>query len=95
MQDFVRRVLDVDKNTRFFPLPLVVYVGQNNTTTQKLARLRITKNDEITIKLVRDEKVRISKTDVTGDKEIPGASLVLTDESGKEVASWKSGSKKA
>ena len=45
-------------------------------------------NDEITIKLVRDEKVRISKTDVTGDKEIPGASLVLTDESGKEVSSW-------
>ena len=34
-------------------------------------------------------KVRISKTDVTGDKEVPGATLVLKDSTGKET-SWVS-----
>lgn len=39
---------------------------------------------------VKEYKVRISKTDVTGQNEVAGASLVLKNESGKEVASWVS-----
>ncbi len=37
---------------------------------------------------IKEYKVRISKTDVTGQNEISGASLVLKNESGKEIASW-------
>ncbi|MDD3185051.1 MAG: SpaA isopeptide-forming pilin-related protein, partial [Anaerostipes sp.] len=35
-------------------------------------------------------KVEISKTDVTGEKELPGASLTILDKDGKEVDSWVS-----
>ena len=38
----------------------------------------------------KEYKVRISKTNVTGDAEVPGASLVLKDSNSKEVASWVS-----
>jgi uncharacterized surface anchored protein len=37
-----------------------------------------------------ENKVRISKTDVTGEKELPGATLVVKDSTGKEVATWVS-----
>lgn len=54
---------------KYDDLPLVVYVGQNNTTTQKLARLRITKNDEITIKLkALGSRVRVYKVDDNGER---------------------------
>ena len=36
-------------------------------------------------------KVEISKTDITGDNEIEGAKLTITDENGKVVESWISG----
>lgn len=43
---------------------------------------------EVVNKTTRTE---ITKTDVTGDKELPGAKLTLTDkETGKEVTSWTS-----
>ena len=41
----------------------------------------------------KELKVKISKTDITGEKEVPGATLVLKDESGKEIASWVSTTK--
>lgn len=43
------------------------------------------------IKMVNEPasyKVRISKTSVTGDVEVPGASLTLKDEKGTEIKSW-------
>ncbi len=39
-------------------------------------------------------KVEVSKTDVTGKKELEGAKLSVTDSKGKEVDSWTSTSKK-
>lgn len=38
----------------------------------------------------KNSKVRISKTDITGEKEIPGATLVLKDEKNKVVDTWVS-----
>lgn len=35
-------------------------------------------------------KVEISKTDITSENELPGASLTILDENGKEVESWVS-----
>ena len=33
-------------------------------------------------------KVQISKTDITGDKEIPGAKLIILDKNDQVVESW-------
>lgn len=38
-------------------------------------------------------KVKISKTDITGSKEIPGAKLTILDRDGNEMESWTSGKK--
>ena len=35
-------------------------------------------------------KVSISKTDITGKQEVPGAKLTIIDKDGKEVESWTS-----
>ncbi len=35
-------------------------------------------------------KVSISKQDITGDKEIPGAKLQVKDETGKVIEEWTS-----
>ena len=54
---------------KYDDLPLVVYVGKDKNTTQKLARLRITKNDEITIKLkALGSRVRVYKVDDNGER---------------------------
>ena len=37
-----------------------------------------------------DKQVQISKTDITGEKEVVGAELIITDESGNVVDSWTS-----
>ena len=37
-----------------------------------------------------DKQVQISKTDITGEKEVVGAELTITDESGNVVDSWTS-----
>lgn len=41
----------------------------------------------------RPTKVKISKTDITGENELPGAMLTVADEAGKVVESWTSGKK--
>ena len=49
---------------KYDDIPLVVYVGKNNNTSQKLARLRINSNNEITIKLnIYGSRIRIFKID--------------------------------
>ena len=54
---------------KYDDLPLVVYVGKDNNATQKLARLRITKSDEITIKLKSlGSRVRVYKVDDNGER---------------------------
>ena len=60
--------------------------------------INITKTDNTTkvISVAKEvvnktTRTEITKTDVTGDKELPGAKLTLTDkETGKEVTSWTS-----
>ena len=37
-----------------------------------------------------DKQVQISKTDITGQKEVVGAELIITDESGNVIDSWTS-----
>ncbi len=45
----------------------------------------------LNIKNYKDEyDINISKTDVTQSKEVPGATLVVKDNTGKEIASWVS-----
>lgn len=54
---------------------------------------KIALKDSVTlnIKNYKDEyDINISKTDVTQSEEVPGATLVIKDASGKEVASWVS-----
>lgn len=43
----------------------------------------------ITVTMV-DKQVQISKTDITGEKEVVGAELTITDESGNVIDSWTS-----
>lgn len=53
--------------------------------------------DTVEIQKVRMEddvtKVKISKTDITGKKELPGAKLTILDSEGKAVESWVSADK--
>lgn len=45
----------------------------------------------MTIKHYKEEyDIKVSKTDVTQSKEVPGATLVIKDEAGKVLASWVS-----
>lgn len=48
---------------------------------------------EIQKQVIEDDvtKVEISKTDITGDNEIEGAKLTITDENGNIVETWTSG----
>lgn len=48
---------------------------------------------EIQKQVMEDDvtKVEISKTDITGDNEIEGAKLTITDENGNIVETWTSG----
>ena len=48
---------------------------------------------EIQKQIMEDDvtKVEISKTDITGDTEIEGAKLTITDENGNIVETWTSG----
>jgi uncharacterized surface anchored protein len=53
-----------------------------------------TVDDGFTVKTVKmiDKQVTMTKTDVTGEKEVPGAQMTVTDkETGKAVDSWTSG----
>ena len=58
------------------------------------SEITFTVNEDGTVQTVvmKDDttKVHISKTDITGDKEIGGAKLVVKDKNGKVVDSWTS-----
>ena len=46
-------------------------------------------DDGVVINIIMtDKQVQISKTDITGEKEVVGAELTITDESGNVVDSW-------
>lgn len=48
-------------------------------------------DDGVVINIIMtDKQVQISKTDITGEKEVVGAELTITDESGNVVDSWTS-----
>ena len=48
-------------------------------------------DDSVVINItMTDKQVQISKTDITGEKEVVGAELTITDESGNVVDSWTS-----
>ena len=55
--------------------------------------MKFTANDkENQLIVMKDKQVSFTKTDVTGEKEVEGATIVVTDkETGKEVDSWVSG----
>ena len=60
-------------------------------------RVEFTIEDTVEIQKVKMEddvtKVEISKTDITGKKELPGAKLTILDSEGKVVESWVSSDK--
>ena len=43
--------------------------------------------------IMKDKQVTVTKTDVTGTKEVPGATLTVKDEDGNTVDTWTSGDK--
>ena len=56
--------------------------------------IEFTVDDGFTVKTVKmvDKQVTMTKTDVTGEKEVPGAQMAVTDkETGKTVDTWTSG----
>ena len=58
--------------------------GETETSTSQV-------KDSISMTIANvNYTVNISKTDVTQAKEVPGATLVVKDESGKEIAKWVS-----
>lgn len=76
-------------------------VGKKYTLTEVLAPDKYCKANsiEFTVKndsdgqkvVMKDKQVAISKVDVTGEKELPGAELSVTDEEGQEIDHWTSG----
>ena len=72
------------------------YCGGNvqNVTIDYVETKNITASKQITGKVTRDgNKVEISKVDVTNGKELAGATLVLKNESGKQIDKWVSTTK--
>ena len=54
-------------------------------------KIKLQDSVSLNIKNYKDEhNINISKTDITQSKEVPGATLVVKDKSGKEIASWVS-----
>ena len=43
--------------------------------------------------IMKDKQVSVTKTDITGTQEVPGATLIVKDEDGKTVDTWVSGDK--
>ncbi len=63
----------------------------NVVTVDKVDALATDENGVPTIVMVDDTtKVHITKTDITGDKELPGARLQVIDENGNIVDEWTS-----
>ena len=63
----------------------------NKVTVDKVDALATDENGIPTIVMVDDTtKVHITKTDITGDKEIPGAEMKLFDEDGNLIDEWVS-----
>ena len=67
-------------------------INENNVVTiENIDALATDENGVPTIIMVDDTtKVHISKTDITGDKELPGARLQVIDENGNVVNEWTS-----
>lgn len=85
-------------------LPMGTYELEEVETTDGLVsdstkyEVKFTKKDNITkvyteTKEISNETtlVEFSKTDITGDKELDGATLTVTDEDGNEIDKWVSG----
>ena len=81
-----------------------LHVGGSYTLHEEIAAegyvrasdIDFTVDDGFTVKTVKmvDKQVTMTKTDVTGEKELPGAKITVIDkETGKDVDSWTSGDK--
>lgn len=68
--------------------------GNQNITINDIEKSEKTKDAEITGEIAKEKKItklKISKQDIANKKELPGATLVLTNEKGKEIDKWVSG----
>jgi len=65
-------------------------------TVDKNGKVTVNGTDAGGIIIMKDDttKVSISKTDITGDKEVPGAKLEITDKEGNVVEEWTSTTEK-
>ena len=79
-----------------------LHVGGSYTLHEEIAAegyvrasdIDFTVDDGFTVKTVKmiDKQVTMTKTDVTGEKEVPGAQMTVTEkETGKAVDTWTSG----
>ena len=95
--------LDKDGNLKVEELPMGVYEIQETKTldglvlNDKVYEVRfeqkdlVTKVYEVKLDISNDTTLfDFSKTDVTGDKELPGAKLKVTDKEGKVIDEWTS-----
>ena len=95
--------LDKDGNLKVEELPMGVYEIQETKTLEGLVlndkvyevkfeqKDLVTKVYEVKLDISNDTTLfDFSKTDVTGDKELPGAKLKVTDKEGKVIDEWTS-----
>ena len=95
--------LDKDGNLKVEELPMGVYEIQETKTLDGLVlndkvyevkfeqKDLVTKVYEVKLDISNDTTLfDFSKTDVTGDKELPGAKLKVTDKEGKVIDEWTS-----
>ena len=80
--------------SNFFELAVAVAIALFGTTSEAALATTVGVLTEVIQKQVMEDdvtKVEISKTDITGDTEIEGAKLTITDENGNIVETWTSG----
>lgn len=55
-------------------------------------KFRVNKEHQITVVEMVDEPIegRFTKTDITGEEELPGATITITDKNGKVIDTWSS-----
>lgn len=59
----------------------------------KAESITFTAGDKDQMLVMKDKQVSVTKTDITGTQEVPGATLTVKDEDGNTVDTWVSGDK--
>lgn len=80
----------LDKKIRYFNVDSLGHIYEVSTLGKPVEGANL-ESGKLSLEWVNDyTKVDISKTDVTGDNEVPGATLTVFDKDGKVVETWVS-----